>query len=89
MTLPLVHVSMVLLHPRLQPPHCLPNVLLATAAGDLVYHLGPLHRQDGAEGQSRPDDNLQAELPADPSDVLTDSFRVGKHHQWGSVSFLR
>ena len=92
---PLLTCILVLLHPRLdQPPHCLPNVLLATAAGGLLYHLGPLlHPQGvlhpgwhGAEGQSRPEDNLQAELPADPPDVLTDSFHVGKHHQWGSAS---
>ena len=71
---------LVLLHPHLEPPHCLPNVLLATAAGDLIYHLGPLLHRQGV---------LQAELPADRSDVFTDSFRVGKHHQWGSASFLQ
>ena len=44
---PLLACIPVLLHPCLEPPHCLPNVLLATAAGDLVYHLGPLLHHQG------------------------------------------
>ena len=37
---------------------------------------------------SRPEDNLHAKLPADPSDVITDPFCVGEHYQCGSASPL-
>ena len=44
---PLLACIPVLLHPRLEHPHCLPNVLLATATGYLVYYLGPLLHHQG------------------------------------------
>ena len=31
------------------------------------------------------EDHLQAEPPANTSDVLTDSRNIGEHHQWGSL----
>ena len=87
----------MLLHSGLQSSHRLSNVGLATAAGDAVHHLGLLlyrqgvlyFGQHGAEGLSRPEDNLHAKLPADPFDILTDAFYVGEHHQWGSVLFFQ
>ena len=87
----------MLLHSGLQSSHRLSNVGLATAAGDAVHHLGLLlyrqgvlyFGQHGAEGLSRPEDNLHAKLPADPFDILTDPFYVGEHHQWGSVLFFQ
>ena len=39
---PLLTGIPVLLHSHLEPPQCLPNAGLATAAWDLVHHLGPL-----------------------------------------------
>ena len=65
---------------------------LATTVGDLIYHLGHLLHwlsilhfgQHGAEGSSRPEDNLHANLPADPSDV----FRSGEQGSKGSKGDL-
>ena len=64
---------------------------------DAIHHLGLLLHcqgvlyfgQHGAEGLTRPEDNLYAKLPTDPSDILTDPFYVGEHHQWGSVLFFQ
>ena len=72
----------VLLHSGLEPPHCLSNVGLATAAGDPIHHLGLLLHHQGvlhlgqhrAEGVSRSVDNIHAKLPADLSDIVTDPF---------------
>ena len=87
---PLLTSIPVLLHSGFESPHCLPKGSLATGAGDSMHHLGQLLHCLGilhsAEESSRPQDYLHTKLPADLSDILTDSFRVGEHYQWGSAS---
>ena len=99
LTFPVLPSDMPPCAPSLWSPVFPPSLQcgLATAAWDAVHHLGLLlyHQgvlhfgQHGAEGLSRPEDNLHAKLPADPFDILTDPFYVGEHHQWGSVLFFQ